>query len=141
MNVPLTDPGLIRSVSVTLPSVPASAAHARAAVAELEDAAHPEVLATARLLVTELVATAISGNPREMIEIRLELTSERLRCDLTGSGTVVPGEGEHLPRDPSGWSLFLVKRLAHSWAIDPDGSNAWFEVLQRPWPGRRRRAP
>jgi hypothetical protein len=137
VNPSLTGTEAIRSVRVALPSVPASAAKARAAVAELEDAAHPEVLATARLLVTELVATAISGSPHEQIEVTIELTQERLRCEVHAGEAAHAEPGEHLPRQPTGWSLFLVKRLAAKWAIDPDGSTVWFEVKQRPWPRRR----
>jgi hypothetical protein len=116
-----TTPGDGISVEQTLPDEPRSAARARRLVDALEGHAHPETLAKARLLITEIVAAAEAAEPRHQIRVRL----------ATGEGAV-RGEvatGRAVANRPKGWGLLLVRRIASRWGMDH--GTVWFEVDER----------
>jgi hypothetical protein len=113
-------------VELALPNDPRSAARARRCVDELHGHAHPETLAKARLLITELVAAGITPEGTDDLQIRMEVTDGRVRGELDPPPP--------LKAEPSGWGLVLVRRIADRWGTTPDG-RVWFEVAQ----GRRGR--
>ena len=108
-------------VELALPNDPRSAARARRCVDELHGHAHPETLAKARLLITELVAAGITPDGAEDLHVRLTATDGRVRGELNPP---VP-----LNAGPSGWGLVLVRRIADRWGTTPEGQ-VWFEVAR-----------
>jgi hypothetical protein len=122
----ITTPPAAATVELELENAPRSAGLARRAVDTLERHAHPETLAKARLLVTELVAARLAASPVDPLELRLTATDGRVRGELAGHS--------RRPVPPDGWSLLLVRRMSDAWGTREDGS-VWFEVS----PSRRRR--
>jgi anti-sigma regulatory factor (Ser/Thr protein kinase) len=114
-----------------LPKDPGSAATARRALDRLEGRVDPQVLANARLLVTELVANAVEHAQNEG-ELMLDVSTDsgRLRVGVSDPG---PGFEPH-PRRPdspqeSGWGLHFVDQLADRWAVElDDRAHVWFEM-------------
>ena len=116
---PRADDGV--TVERAFPDDPRSAARARRLVDKLEGHAHPETLAKARLLITEMVAAAEAAEPRHGIRVR-----------LSAGGGLVYGEvatGRAVANRPKGWGLLLVRRLATRWGMDH--GTVWFEVKDR----------
>jgi anti-sigma regulatory factor (Ser/Thr protein kinase) len=117
-----------------LPKDPGSAAFARRLLDRFAEQVDPQVLANARLLLTELVANAVEHVPEDG-EIGLDVSSRqgRLRVCVTD-----PGHGfQPRPRRPdspadSGWGLHFVDQLADRWAVGLDTrSHVWFELGTR----------
>ena len=109
------------TVERAFPDEPRSAARARRLVDELEGHAHPETLAKARLLITELVTAAEAAEPHHGIRVR-----------LSAGGGIVRGEvvtGRAVANRPKGWGLLLVRRIAGRWGMDR--GTVWFEVQDR----------
>lgn len=110
---------------------PRAPAEARRALGDSLGEANPELVATLKLLVSELITNSVRhADLRENDEIRLSVrqVDDRFRVVVTD-----PGGGFSSPRpDPggtSGWGLYLVDRLADRWGVASDGETAvWFEV-------------
>jgi hypothetical protein len=110
-------------VTLELPDHPRSASRAREAVHQLHGCAHPETLAKARLLITELVAAAVAEDGAGTLSIQLTVREGRIRGELA---TERRGAAR-----PSGMALFLVRRMAEDWGVTTTGT-AWFTVVDRP---------
>ena len=117
--------------SETLPKSPASAARARRALDRLAGEFPRDVLADARLLVSELIANAVEHvQGGESIGLRIETRDGVLRVEVRD-----PGQGfTFQPRRPgspldSGWGLHFLDLLADRWDADvQDESRVWFEL-------------
>jgi hypothetical protein len=120
-----------RSVEVELPAVPSSAAGARRAAEALEGAAHPEAVARARVLVSEIVAALSLAQGCGPIRLRLDAVDGRLRGE-------VASDAPHPSRLLSGWARLLVERLSDAWGESGHGRVVWFEVTS-PAPTSARR--
>jgi hypothetical protein len=106
-------------VELTLANDPRSAVVARRAVDRLAGHAHPETLAKARLLITEMVATVITTAS----------TQAEIRVLLIADAGLVRGEvssGRGLGARPIGWALLLVRKIANRWGMRH--GTLWFEV-------------
>jgi anti-sigma regulatory factor (Ser/Thr protein kinase) len=110
--------------SETLPKSPGSPARARRVLARLEGELDESALASARLLVSELVANAVehvSGDGDIVVEVALE--DAVLRVEVRD-----PGGGFSQGRRP-GMGLHLVEALADRWAAEAgEGHRVWFEI-------------
>jgi anti-sigma regulatory factor (Ser/Thr protein kinase) len=117
--------------SLNLPKSPSAAAQARRAVDRLNGDVGRDILADARLLVSELVTNAVEHvEPDGEIELRLAVRDHVLRVEVLD-----PGPGFHPrprredDRKDSGWGLHFVARIADRWAADVDGrARVWFEL-------------
>jgi len=110
-------------VVVDLAPHPSSGRVAREAVGALADRLHPETMAKVRLLVTELVVSALG--PRQEQPLRLTV---RLR-DGVVRAAIEPLEGGAQLDRPHSWNLFLVNRIADAW--EGDGTGLRFELAVR----------
>ena len=109
------------SVERVFPDEPRSAVRARRLVDALEGHAHPETLAKARLLITEMVAAAETAEPQHGIRVR-----------IASAGGIVRGEvatGRAVANRPKGWGLLLVRRISSRWGMER--GTVWFEVTDR----------
>jgi anti-sigma regulatory factor (Ser/Thr protein kinase) len=115
---------------------PQAAAEAREALAQLNGGLDEALLADLRLLVTEVVANRVSAEARgaaSWLELQLDVNPSAVRVELIDVGR--HWVFEHAPHafDPessSGWSLYLVDRLADRWGVtrrDP-AITIWFEL-------------
>jgi hypothetical protein len=120
-----------RSVDIELPAIPSSAAHARRAAEALEGAAHPEAVARARVLVSEIVSALSLAQGAGSIRLRLEAAGGRLRGE-------VASDASHPSRLLSGWARLLVERLSDAWGESGRDRAVWFEVWS-PTPASARR--
>src|SRR5438270_596528 len=110
-----------RSVEIELAAVPSSAAEARRAAAALEGAAHPESVARARVLLSEIVTALSLEQGAGPIRVRLEAVEGRLRGEVSSAA---PSPSRLL----SGWARLLVERLSDAWGESGPDHALWFEV-------------
>ncbi len=105
-------------------------------VGDLEGELDDETLATARLLVSELVANAVEHVPDDGdIEVAVGLTATGVRVEVRdpGPGFEAVATRPAAPDEP-GWGLHFVAVLADRWAADRDGAAG--VVRDRPPPAR-----
>lgn len=122
-----------RHVHLSLTANAHAAKAARDALVGLADAASPEVLDDARLLVSELVTNSIRHGglrPGDPVELNAEASQGLIRVEVhnAGSGFVSePGAPRH--DQTSGFGLYIVERLASRWGIDGGRETCvWFEI-------------
>jgi len=114
-----------------LPKHVSSAARARRVVERLDGEVDPETLASAKLLVTELVTNAVEHvEAPGAIRLAVSLADGALRVDVRDSGPgFVPRERRPGQSLSSGWGLVFVEQLASRWAAEAEGgSRVWFEL-------------
>jgi anti-sigma regulatory factor (Ser/Thr protein kinase) len=117
--------------SVNLPKSSSSAAQARRTIDRLSGRVARNVLADARLLVSELVTNAVEHvDEAGEIELRVGLQNGVLRVEVLDPGPgFTPRPRRAGDRKDSGWGLHFVSRLADRWAVDLDGrARVWFEL-------------
>ena len=113
-----------------------TAAEARAAVNDLADVLDEPLLYDLRLLVTEVVASRLRKPARAAaawLELELGIDSQRVRVEVNDVGAhwvFEPAPHTFDPEDSSGWSLYLVDRLADRWGLHRGDAalSLWFEV-------------
>ena len=110
---------------------------ARRVLDQIEDV-DPAALATARLLVSELVTNSFRhGRLREAdrIEVRVRTDRDRLHVEVSDPGcgfkpSIHRGTSERTAE--SGWGLRIVDRLADRWGVmNEDGTVVWFDIEGR----------
>jgi hypothetical protein len=106
---------------LTLSAQPRAAGRARRWVDQLDGRAHPETLAKVRVLLTEMVTTAMHGGDAQEVRLRLAAVDGVIRGEVSIRG----GELER----PRGFALLLARRVATRWGLN-DGV-LWFEVEDR----------
>ncbi len=93
----------------------------------------PDVAQSLDLVVSELVSNAVlhSGlGPSDTVQLRVELTDQLLRVEVTDEGTGFAPSARPAPgTDHHGWGLLLVERLAIRWGVeDQPGTTVWAEL-------------
>ncbi|MFJ9760976.1 SpoIIE family protein phosphatase [Streptomyces sp. NPDC101149] len=114
-----------------LPSEPATVPQARKLVADKLDSWNmKEVIPTAQLIVSELVANAIrhAGPP---IQARLIRTEAALICEVSDGSSTSPHLRRAATFDEDGRGLCIVAHLARHWGTRHDmaGKTVWVEHL------------
>jgi anti-sigma regulatory factor (Ser/Thr protein kinase) len=127
-------PGSLPSTVVALSvaaDVQAPSAARDAVVAGLGGQVAEDVLADARLLVSELVSNSVrhAGLAAEdVVRLRADLTGGLLRLEVDDAGTA----GSVAARPPTvdgGFGLHLVEALAHRWGVTREGfTRVWIEL-------------
>jgi hypothetical protein len=97
---------------------------------------------SAGLLVSELISSSVRRVPEaDAISLRVLQGPGAVRVEVRDSGslfpaaTAQPSSGWSIPQDtgtagdPTGWSLYMVNRLASRWGVTVDrGTEVWFEL-------------
>lgn len=117
----------------TFPPVPATVAQARSAIDRALGPALPAPVANdLRLIVSELVTNVVRHaalDPGQEMELRGELTKDRVRVEVSDPGTGFEPEVTPSPDRGSGWGLYILDRLAQRWGAVGDEANVvWFEL-------------
>lgn len=114
-----------------LGSGPEAAAEARRAIMRLRADLDPPLLETIRLLVTELVTNSVRHTEANSVTLRVAIGRTAVLTEVTDDGPGFDPEAiEDTGSDDTGWGLFLVQRLAHTWGVTQDGGSkrVWFEL-------------
>ena len=84
---------------------------------------------TARLLVSELVANAVT-HAQSPTELSLDLSPERLRVEVRDQARERPEVQHPTHEQLTGRGLMIVEALADRWGVDdePPGKVVWFEL-------------
>jgi anti-sigma regulatory factor (Ser/Thr protein kinase) len=84
---------------------------------------------TARLLVSELVANAVT-HAGTVVTLQLDLSPSRLRVEVRDRADGHPRPRQPRHDDPTGRGLMIVDALADRWGVDatPPGKTVWFEL-------------
>lgn len=119
--------------STQLASDPTAPATARSLVRDHLAADDRDVVDVAELLVSDLVANAIShaaSSPRVDIHLRLDA----IRVDVYDSDPTPPRRREPDVSGPGGRGLLLLDALATRWSSEPHGNGrlVWFELDRIP---------
>jgi anti-sigma regulatory factor (Ser/Thr protein kinase) len=122
-------------LSVDIPCDLSAPARARRAVEALAADIAPDVLADARLLVSELITNSVKYGCSDVV--RLELHGhgdEHLRVEVIDEGGgFIPVARNRPATEAGGWGLHLVHTLADRWGVATEASRVWFEIAR----GRR----
>ena len=120
------------TTSIDLPPSLDAAAFARHYLAEHADGLDPDLVYDAQLLLTELVANAVThGRPDITLQLRLEPPGIGVRVHDGGDAQfVVPRDAA--PDQPSGRGLRIVSMLASEWGVETSagtpGKTVWFRL-------------
>ena len=113
-----------------LPSDPRSAAAARRFVADVLASCGDDVVATATLLVSELVTNAVLHTVGQ-VELRIVQADDRIRISVADESGERPAELEEVDLEStSGRGLMLVDALAAAWGVEAHGvgKRVWFDL-------------
>jgi anti-sigma regulatory factor (Ser/Thr protein kinase) len=88
-----------------------------------------EAFETVRLLVSELVANAVT-HAATRAELVLDVDDRRLRVEVRDEGGGSPRRRDPSFEEPTGRGLLIVEELADRWGVDddPPGKSVWFEL-------------
>lgn len=128
-TAPAPDPHHVL-VAVDLTARPEAARQARHVVRDLlERGRRPDLVDTACLLTSELVANAVvhAGAPCELV---VDLDRARLAVEVIDPSTDPPRPGHAAPLDTGGRGLDMVATLADEWGVTPvvPGKSVWFAL-------------
>ena len=118
-------------VNLRLAGGPDAAALARRALARLENDLDQDTVDVIRLLVTELVTNSVRHAGAQAVDMRVHVTGEQVRLEVTDRGPGFEFARRTPGQDPEGgWGLYLVDRLADRWGLDTTGgaSQVWAEL-------------
>lgn len=120
----------------TFPCVPSSAGEARRFVeSALAAARRDDLVYTATLLVSELVANAVlhSGTPLEVV---VGTAGGGVRVEVHDGSPQLPVRKHYSNMSGTGRGLMLVERIATDWGAEPTrtGKVVWFEIDSRSAP-------
>ena len=121
-------------VNLRLAGGPDAAGVARRALDRLEDELDADTVDVIRLLVTELVTNSVRHAEAQAVDIRINVSQEQVRLEVTDRGPGFEFEQRSPEQDlEGGWGLYLVDRLADRWGIrsERDSSLVWAEI-ERP---------
>lgn len=130
----------LAEVTVKASSGPSAVGMARRALDGLDTHLTPEMLASVRLLVTELVTNSIRHarlSDHDQVAVTVRMNDDVVRVEVGD-----PGEGFESPAPHSGdlaveggWGLYLVDRIADRWGTSRDrGATVWLELDLNPVP-------
>jgi anti-sigma regulatory factor (Ser/Thr protein kinase) len=120
-------------VELRLPPEPVAPALARAALAAIGSDLPNVVISDAQLLTTEVVSNAVRHanlKPSQEIVLRVAIDGY-VRVEVLDPGPPFrTGPRSTQDREPSGWGLFILDRLANAWGVEPMGTGkmVWFEI-------------
>ncbi|GAB2589213.1 SpoIIE family protein phosphatase [Streptomyces capparidis] len=99
----------------------------------------PDLVDTARLLVSELVTNALRYAPGSPVHLRL-MKADRLLCEVGDAAHAVPALVDATADDEGGRGLRLVSHLAARWgtSLTDSGKTVWFELEPPAPPGAAR---
>jgi anti-sigma regulatory factor (Ser/Thr protein kinase) len=126
-STPVPRPG---PVAVELASSPEAASRARTVVRDLlRQGRRPDLVDTACLLTSELVANAVvhAGSPVGLV---VDLDEARLAVEVIDSSSAAPAPVAAEPLSVSGRGLAMVADLADAWGVTPivPGKAVWFSL-------------
>ena len=119
----------VQQASFDLPAHPASAAGARSRTRDWLQR-HPvgrDAADAAVLVVSELVANAVTHAHGDLVRCDLHLAEGLLRIEVTdhGTGRSRPEMRRPALDDTSGRGLLLVSTLSCAWGVIPAGLSGW----------------
>ena len=124
---------MVSELSLRIAGGPGASAEARAALRRFHPELPRELMQTAALLASELVANAVRHAAATSIGLRFEVSDAQIRVEVADKGDGF--EPRPLPPDPDrrhGWGLYIVDELATRWGvIDDQGTRVWFEIDRR----------
>jgi anti-sigma regulatory factor (Ser/Thr protein kinase) len=117
-------------VAVALAASMEAASQARGVVRDLLRQGHrPDMVDTACLLTSELVANAVvhAGAPVELV---VDLDKARLAVEVIDASSSRLAPRDAAPLDTSGRGLAMVEHLADAWGVTPvlPGKSVWFSL-------------
>lgn len=127
----------VAEVSVKADSGPEAAGLARRALDGLDSHLTPEMLASVRLLVTELITNSVrhaelDDDDKVLLTVRVTDSAVRVEVSDPGGG-FEPDERQGDLELEGGWGLYLVDRLADRWGVANDeGTQVWLEMDLQP---------
>jgi anti-sigma regulatory factor (Ser/Thr protein kinase) len=131
--VALAAPTPSRSICSTLPTHPHSPREARRRVVKMCYGLSAETVATAQLLVSELVTNAVVHG-KGPIGLRVSRDEGMVRVEISDARDQTPRLIQPIsePQAEAGRSLFLLDALANAWGTIPAGGHGpkttWFEL-------------
>ncbi|MEY9997930.1 serine/threonine-protein kinase RsbW [Streptomyces sp. V4I8] len=125
-----------QSASIILRAEPRSVSAAREFVKDVlqgwEVASGGDVLATARLLVSELFTNAVIHGDSSAVQLALAVRGSVLRIEVVDNGGSPQEfhEVDAAPTDEHGRGLLLVRELAERWGqfTERTGTRVWFDL-------------
>jgi serine/threonine-protein kinase RsbW len=129
-------PVVNQSASITLQADPRSVAAAREFVKDVlqgwDVVSGRDVVATARLLVSELFTNAVIHNDSSAVQLALAVRGSILRIEVVDNGGSSPDfhETSASDMDEHGRGLLLVRELAERWGkmTERSGTRVWFDL-------------
>jgi anti-sigma regulatory factor (Ser/Thr protein kinase) len=105
-------------------------ASARRAVEALSGRVSDDVLADARLLVSELITNSVKYGDKESVTLKIEVESEhKLRVEVIDEDSgFVPVARSRPITQAGGWGLHLVQSLSSRWGVQDGLTHVWFEM-------------
>jgi anti-sigma regulatory factor (Ser/Thr protein kinase) len=120
----------VSTLRLQLAGAPADVPVARRAVADVLSGERPDVVETARLLVTEVVTNVVI-HARTACTVEVRLTPGVARILVSDGSTALPQPRLHGAEASTGRGLRLLGTLASAWGISRRkgrGKTVWFEV-------------
>ena len=118
-------------LSLRLPGGPEAAADARRALATLPGDIDAPTLETMRLLVTELIANAVTHTKVCAVGLKVVVGARSVLVEVSDAGPGFEPVARYAGQDEaSGWGLFLVERMARQWGVlrEESATRVWFEL-------------
>ncbi len=117
-----------------LPASPQAASLARSHVHQTCRRCRPDMVETARLLVSEVVTNAVQHG-RGPVTLRATLTNEDLRVEVEDHDGALPTPAPLGIWNEHGRGLTIVEALAEEWGTEPaadapgeEGKTVWFRL-------------
>lgn len=128
------------SSTLRLPATPTAPRRARQHLRQLRPAVRPDLLDDATLLLSEVVANAVThGPPLGAITIAVEWTPAAVGVAVVDESDTVPAPREPEKTDDTDWSgesgrgQLVLDRIATAWGVRPvtAGKAVWFRLGPR----------
>lgn len=81
--------------------------------------------------MTELVTNSVRHTAADSVTLTVAIGKSAVLAEVADTGPGFdPGCMEHAADEDTGWGLFLVERLAHTWGVKHAGPSkrVWFEL-------------
>lgn len=117
--------------SGTFPNAPGSVTRARRLATELLGDVPRETRDAVEVLLSEIATNCVRHTSSEFT-VRVSVSQEHIRVDVTDQGAGRPEIRSPRPSEPSGRGLRIVDLLSDRWGVSFDsdsvGKTVWFEV-------------